>query len=232
VQKIKICSVFLVLLLVTGCYTSYTRRLDTPILRPTPQQRIVSFKAGEQSASIGDELFRVTRHLVGEYEVVRFKAPTPEPFPLNAMWTGTHVYNDQKSGDLIVFTTPAYYDGQIGVILDERGMAATQEPLVQLDGAKKGKTWRLNGKGKFFDESSRFTERWMLRYGGKIGDQYIFEIVKDPESSTSAILQSIKISEPSFFEGFTVRDVFIKGLSGDTKGVIRYSVVDTLSSNR
>jgi hypothetical protein len=237
-RYIKICSIFTILLLVTGCYASYTKKLDVPIARNVPKPRTVSLLdvlySGDQSVSIGALLFRLARYRVGEYEAIRLKPPIElVPFPENASWFGTHIYNDQNSGDLIVFTTQAYYNGQIGVILDKQGKVTTREPLVQLDGAKKGRTWRLNGDGQFFEESRVLVgNRWAIRYGGKVGDQYIFEIVNVPESSTSEILQSIKISESSFFEGFTVREVFIKGLSGDKQGVIKYSVEDKLSDNR
>jgi hypothetical protein len=236
-QYTKLCSIFLLLLVVNGCtHASYTRKLDTPIERKAPKGRLTSsldvLNSGERSASIGDPLFRVSRYQIGEYGAVRLKALTAEPFPQKASWLGTYVYNDQTSGDLIVFTTPAYYKGQIGVILDEQGRVATEAPLIQVDGGLKGRRWKVNGSGQFFDESKVLVDRWEIRYGGKAGDQYIFEIVNKAESSTSDILQSIKISESSFFEGFTVRDVFIKGLSGDSKGVIRYSVIDTLADNK
>ena len=61
---------------------------------------------------------------------------------------GTHLFNDGTSGDLIVYTNPSYYKGQIGVILDEEGRVATEAPLYTCIGALHGFiAWRLARAG-------------------------------------------------------------------------------------
>lgn len=229
--------IFLILtisLLTQACtYTSYTTKLDNPVERTVIYKDYFSSIDGKSndilSASIGDEMFVMNRFITAENEVVNIVPPTGNKFPRSSIWRGTHKFNDGKSGDLIVYTTPDYYKGNIGVILDENEQLATSFPLVQLDGAKEGRRWKLNARGKFFTIPQKNIDSWALRYGGNKNGQYIFEIVNKYESQVSEILQTIYIDESKFRKGFVIRNVLIQGLGIGEFGVIQYTVKDVLA---
>lgn len=236
---IRIFLVAIFSLIVQGCtYATYTTKLSPPIERtPNTQDDYFSSIDGNigdtLSASVGDELFVMNRFITPDSrEIINFIAPTGEFFPQYATWTGTHVYNDGTSANLIVYTTPEYYNGIIGVILDENENVATNFPLVQVSGKKPGRRWRLDGSGKFFTIPSKNIDSWALRYGGNNNNQYIFEIVTKHESQTSEVLQTIYIGEKEFRKGFIIRDVFIQGINVGEYGVIEYKIEDVLVKNK
>jgi hypothetical protein len=148
-----------------------TTSLKTPIDRTTiPSDYFSSIDLRKKTpslASIGDELFVMNRFSTSNREVVTAIPPTTDKFPYDSIWTGTHKYDDGTSEELIVYTTPTYYDGGIGVILDKYGQLATGYPLVQVEGSKAGRRWRLNATGKFFSRPSDNPVSWALRYGGQ-----------------------------------------------------------------
>ncbi|ELA7327683.1 hypothetical protein Q9X94_003822 [Vibrio alginolyticus] len=227
--------------LLSGCvYSVHTSKLDTPIKKQVlEEQEATNFYSEmsidnvERTASIGDELFNVARYYetVDFYEIIPFSSPTSVRFPQNQEWTATHEYNDGVSGDLLVYTTPAYHRSQIGVILDEKYVVSTSEPLVQLSGAKEGRRWKLAGQGKFFssrEKSTRVTDdpRWGLRFGGVQSGMYVFEIINRSESTVTEVLQTLKVTEQDFMSGFVVRNVFVKGTRRYKAGVIGFKAKD------
>jgi len=219
-----------------GCsYVSYTTKLENPIERLTVEEKYQSSLKNKEgvalSASIGDELFVMNRNIVGAIEVVRSVAPTGHPFPQGAIWRGTHKFNDGESGDFTVYTTASYYNGSIGVILDQNERLRTTFPLVQVEGTKKGRRWIVNGSRSFFAISKENIDSWALRYGGKKENIHVFEIINKHQSDTSEILQTIHIDDQKFFNGFIIRKVFIKGLNYDKHGVIRFKIKDMLNVN-
>jgi hypothetical protein len=220
------------LAVIQGCaYQSYTTKLDRPILRISPEPRYESVfdvrPEGEEDASIGDELFRISRYQIARVENVMFNSPTSHSFPNSAAWKGTYVYNDGRS-HFFVYTAPGYHGGHIGVILDSNERLATREPLVQVEGSKKGRRWGLRGTGKFFAASNELIEQWGLRYGGMRDKNFVFHLFDKSDANVTEILQSIEITESGFLRGFTVRNVVITGIETDVQGVIRYKVRDAL----
>ncbi|RTR40189.1 hypothetical protein EKG38_05570 [Shewanella canadensis] len=220
-------------LILQGCtYNSYTTKLEEPIKRDVvSEQYLSSIDLNDKkylSATIGDELFIMNRYITGKNEIITVNAPTGKKFPQNSTWTGTYKYNDGKSGDLIVYTTPEYYKGTIGVVLDENENLITDKPLVQLEGTKKGRRWALNKTGKFFIITNDNIDNWALRYGGRNEGKYVFEIINKLESNTIDVLQTIYVTEKNFFNGFIIRNVLIKGISSNEYGVIQFEVTDTL----
>ncbi|MFA4829370.1 MAG: hypothetical protein WC855_13400 [Thermodesulfovibrionales bacterium] len=229
--KIRL-SLLLLLFLSSCTYSVYTTKIHTPIDR-VPLK--ISYKSsfdvlpeGEQQASIGDELFRISRYEIGREEYVTVPSPLPSSFPINATWRGTYLYSDGTNNNLVVYTTPQFYNSQIGVILDAKEQLATTKPLVQLGGIKEGRRWKVKDSGNFFASSIKLIERWGIRYGGRSSSSYIFELFNKNDANVVEILQSIKISEQDFLDGFTVRGVFIKGLEKDNLGIIKYKVQDKL----
>ncbi len=235
--KMKIWTISLLLVgsVLQGCsYTSYTTKLSKPVERITTVERYqssIELKEGKVlSASIGDELFVMNRNIVGAVEVIQPLAPTGQPFPQGAIWTGTHRYDDGNSGILTVYTTPRFYKGTIGVILDKNEILRTNHPLVQVEGAKTGRRWTMFGSRDFFVISNNNIDSWALRYGGKKDNSHVFEIVNKHQSDTTEILQTIHINDEKFYSGFIIRKVLIEGVNFDTHGVIQYKIKDTLDS--
>lgn len=227
-----------------GCVvgSSHSKKLDVIVIRePATIRHTSSLRGrlqGEQDVSIGEDLFVITRYEFGPEEYVRVDAPTPQPFPRDATaWRGTHVYNDGTSGDLIVFTSRGYYNESVGVILDSEERLATEQPLVQLRGPGLGRRWSLSSGQKFFAlreiQGKKIPGKkipgktWALRYGGMIEGIYLFDLYDQQDANVSQIVQSIKMPESGFLDGFTVKDVFVKGLERDVKGVIVFTVHDT-----
>ncbi|MUK91909.1 hypothetical protein GNP80_05595 [Aliivibrio fischeri] len=237
-EKIILSIVFSIAL--SGCvYTSHTEKLHTPIERNSlssiEEIPYSSFegKSGKREASIGEIMFVYQKYIrvIEKTEYIRFKAPTGNRFPKSADWAATYKYDDGKKDNLLVYTTPKYYNGSIGVILDENNSVATDKPLVQVEGAKAGRRWALLGKGEFFGVYTKETEddknnSWALRFGGNNGSTYEFEIVNQNESTVVDVLQTIKISERDFLSGFTIRGIFIKGLHKAKYGVITFTATD------
>lgn len=214
--------------LIQGCsYTTHTTKLQSPIKREVVEVRYLSEISDRMSASIGDELFELNRYITGRDEVITVVSPTSKAFPSGAIWTGTHLYNDGTSGDVIVYTSPDYHKSEIGVLLNSDGYMVTDRPLVQLEGLKAGRSWRLSGK-KFFHIPSKNIDSWALRYGGKNDGKHIFEIVKKHESRKNEILQSIFVTEQDFIDGFVIRKVLITGLESKKNGIIVYKIDDML----
>ncbi len=233
----KLFTTALVLAVLTGCtFPVHTTKIDSPIIKPvfTPQinesfHSIMSIDNKEHITSIGDDLFVVSRYIeiIETYEVIEHKSPTKLKFPDNEKWTANYAYNDGNSGELYVYTTPAYHQAQIGVILDSNLVVSTDKPLVQVTGLKEGRRWTLNDKSRFFKIKDKSTKNyieksWGLRFGGFDSGYYIFEIVNRSESTVSEILQTIKITRKDFLSGFVVRNIFIKGTKQYESGVIKF----------
>tara|TARA_R110001583_G_scaffold180150_2_gene337156 strand:+ start:29 stop:736 length:708 start_codon:yes stop_codon:yes gene_type:complete len=217
-----------------GCKTtSYTTKLENPIARSVIKNDYFSsiddVNNDYLSASIGDELFVMNRFIAESKEIVTSIPPTGNKFPYDSIWTGTYKYNDGKSGDLIVYTTPEYYNGTIGVLLDEEDKLATEFPIVQVEGTREGRHWRLKATGTFFSIPARNIDSWALRYGGHNDNKYIFEIVKKHESTTNDVLQTIYVNDDKYRKGFVIRNVLIQGVSTDEFGVIKYKITDVLA---
>ncbi len=232
----RILSILVVLFIIQGCASkSYTTKLDTPIERKLVKidyfSSIDSKSNQRLSASTGEELFVMNRYLPSAKEVVTIIPPTGNKFPLSAVWKGTHQFNDGSSGNLIVYTTPDYYKGNIGVILDDNDDIATNQPLVQVEGFKVGRRWKLDTNGKFFIVPSKNIDSWALRYGGNNDNKYIFEIVNKHESKNTEVLQTINVSEDKYLKGIIIRNVKVLGLSTDEYGVIEYQVTDVLGKS-
>lgn len=225
----KLILLFFIILLQGCVYNSHTAKLNEPVQRKSVNNYVLltdtNSNNGIFSTTIGDELFVIHRYTTGKSNTVIAKAPTGKPFPQNQEWLGTYKYNDGKSGDLYVFTTPEYYNGTIGVILDSNEKLVTKKPLVQLEGTKTGRRWALRSATNFFDF---YTDDWALRYGGMSDGRFVFEIVNKLESNTTDVLQKILVTNSNFYTGFNIRNVLIKGIEVDKYGVIKYTLTDTL----
>jgi len=227
--------------LLSGCvYSVHTSKLDIPVNKPSVESQSatlshseMSIDEDERTASIGDELFSIARYneTLTKYEIIPFQSPTSQRFPQNQQWSATYKYDDGKSGELLVYTTPTYHRGEIGVILDKNYALSTSEPLVQITGAKEGRRWKLWGQGKFFSVREKSNRNaiepvWGVRFGGVQGGMYVFEIINRSESTVVDVLQTVKVTEQDFIAGFVVRNVFIKGTKSYRSGVIAFKAED------
>jgi hypothetical protein len=231
----RIFSTLILGITIQGCTHSshYTTKLNQPLEREVKTDKSISLinnlrDGNHSSASIGEELFIVNRYTTDKNEIITIVAPTEKKFPQSSVWSGTYNYNDGTSGDLTVYTTPSYYNGIIGVILDKKEQLATNKPLIQLEGRKAGRRWKLNQTGGFFTTPKKNIDSWALRYGGKNRSKYIFEIINKHEQKTTDILQTIHVTEINFHDGFIIRNVLIEGIGSDKHGVIQYKVTDNL----
>lgn len=211
-----------------GCsYASYTTPLATPIERTTQVPYAWSRIGEGGTVSIGDRLFWVRRYISGAREVVAISAPTKLlPFPTGGTWSKTHTYDNEDGHGLPIYTSPQYYRGSIGVILDDEDRLATKWPIVQVRGSKSGRRWALKADGGFFVVPDTLIEQWGVRYGGRQGAAYLFDIIDSANPTITQVTQSLQISSEEFFSGFTVKGVFIRGVEDLGSGVIRYSLRD------
>lgn len=232
ISRIRLCFIFIGSMCIQACtYVSYTTPIDKPIesekVGVTYKSVFDNNKYRERNATIGDEIFVTRRYKHGEKMEARFKAPdSNNPFPDGRTWVGTHIYDDMKGEKYVVYTSPLFYKGSVGVILDKDAHLVTSKPLVQVAGRKTGRRWKINGKGQFFTPSIELIEAWGVRYGGKVGASYVFEILNKKNANVTEIIQSVQVTETDFLKGFTIKGVFVKGLSIDRLGVIRYSLQD------
>ena len=153
------------LFLLNGCvYSEYTQ-LITPAIAPfkvfedsvveTDIEHIkrssLDAKLEEQSSTIGDIMFTVVREdktvttttTISKDHLPPYKTPISQQLPINSYWKAAYIYDDGDSGELLVYTSLNFFQEQIGVILDETYVPATDESLVQVTGMKSGRRWPL-----------------------------------------------------------------------------------------
>jgi hypothetical protein len=212
-------------------YSSHTTPVDPPVERGTVESGTWSKLPDAGMVSLGDRLFWVRRYVRGARERVDALPPSGLlPFPVDASWSKTQIFHDGNDS-YSVFTSPKYYDGDIGAILDSQDRLATRSPFVQVRGVKKGRRWAGQQGQRFFVLPDTLIEAWGLRYGGRRGDDYIFEVVDSPNPNVTQITQSLQIPVKDAFSGFTVRGVRVKLLSDSGDGVIRYTLRDNRIEN-
>lgn len=215
------------LLAVSGCFTSYTKPIATPKERNTHIPYAWSQLPSGGTASLGDRLFWVRRYVSGAKEIIAVQAPAKlKGFPSQAQWFHSHVYEGEDAPGAAVYTTKEYYNGAIGVIVDSEDKLVTRKPAVQVSGSKKGRRWSLPTGKPFFVIPDTLIEAWGVRYGGRKGTSYVFEIVDMHNPNASQITQSLEVTPNEFTSGFTVRGVVIKGLEDMGAGIIKYSLND------
>ncbi|MEJ2419189.1 MAG: hypothetical protein P8Y45_20140 [Exilibacterium sp.] len=168
----------------------------------------------EDSASIGDLIVSYTR-ISNSTEIAVARAPIKLKTLAREGWRKTHKYNNRD-----VYTSPDYYRGDIGAVLDKDEKVIL---YVQTGGAKSGRRWKSYGE-KFFGRVSSVVDAWRLRYSGRENDSYKFEIVSTREDKAIEATQSFTVSETTFLDGFAVRGVLVQGLEAGRHGIISYRV--------
>lgn len=172
----------------------------------------------------------------GEDTVDTVLAPSPvgSLFPGPSIWRGLYDYHDNAGLVGVLYTTPAFYEGKIGIVLDEDGHLAGKRPLVQIKqrlGLLGGRDWKIpNWTGNFFafpGASPGDPDQWGLRYGGSQDGRHTFEIVNTAESTVIQVLQTITVSDANLIDGVSIRQVLLTGRTTEQPGEIEYTIRDT-----
>ena len=193
-----------------GCATF--ERVEEPVdLRVEQEDSVVTLEppfGRASTVSIGGELVRFEKtetHLECCRVFLRRRLPI-------SGWRMTHRHNGAP-----VYTNGRYFSEQIGIILDEDLNIVR---WIQLGGMKRGRS--RTADTPLFKFVRVYLERWYLRYGGRSGEAYRFELVERPGDNQSEVIQPIEISEELFLEGFYVRGIGIQGLRHDHRGTIDF----------
>lgn len=229
----------------SGCLHPALSRRARPINRwmqghngPWRASNVSSSESPQRTTSIGDIMFTVKRFewRPGEdtVDTVLPASPVGSPFPGPSKWLGRYDYQDEDGIVGVLYTTPAFYKGKIGVVLDVDGHLAGERPLVQIKqrlGLLGGRDWQIPGwSGHFFafpGSSPGDPVTWGLRYGGAKDGRHIFEIVNTAESTVIQVLQTITVSEQNLAEGISIRQVLLKARRTSQPGEIAYTIRDT-----
>ncbi len=186
-------------------------------------------------ASIGDSLFVVSRFNVKDSGSPAVKNLWGDPYPSlsKGSWYSSHTFSEE--GKIYrVYTHSDFHEGTIGVILDEAMRIPFEEAFVRVTGSSPGKRWKAISPadvGKPFFLGIKIFEKWGLRYSGKDGNLYVFDIFDRPNANVSTVIQTIKITERNFLSGFVVRGVKITGAAPDVGGVINFTYSETFKEN-
>jgi len=135
-----------------------------------------------------------------------------QPLPGIVGWSNTWTYTGRDAAGAKIYTNESFYNGSIGVILDDEGRIATKHPLVQVRGAKKGRRWALSGGPSFIVQPTSVTS-WALRYGGEREDGHRFVIVEFVDDREKDVVQDFRIPLEDARQGFSVRGVKVRVLS-------------------
>lgn len=213
-------------------------------------------------ASIGDKLLTVETYEESQrYQEVAAHAPTRRDFPRRAHWSGHYRFNvdrldslsstskmqghgsvspavdkllNQDLTGLTIFTTPDYYRGAIGVILDEQGHVATQEPLIQVTGGKAGRRWAMDYRGPFFvstdGASAQPVASWSLFYSGQRQGSYVLTVASQSMNAQGNAQaqpkQTLYIAEQDLRQGTMVKGLFIQALAINEQGMLKLKIED------
>lgn len=232
---LRLIAILLISILNTACatYPVYTSKLDHDIpLPPLKIEKVAEFDKPSglpYSASLGDEVFRLKRVIYGNEYVVSVSSPVGTSFPYKATWKATHAFYSPEEGQYLVYTTPNFYAGIIGVILDRDLKLVTNKPVVQLEQRRAGRRWGTATNQTFFSREKAVDKVWGLRYGGKRGNDFQFEVIDQTDPKEIEVVQELMITPDNFYTGFIVRGVLVKGLSESEHGVIRFQYDDLKS---
>ena len=205
--------------------------ISRPIYETELRSQIDKEDGEELTCSIGDVLFHIERYSLG-HEIPAVLPPRElEKFPTWGNWEGTHTYSDPNGTDLVVYTHKDYYKGDIGVILDCNGIMTTTRPYIQVSGTIIAKRWGKKQPVAFFKRERESLEVWGLRYGGKRGSDYQFEVIDQINPKEIEIVQEIMISKEEYTKGFIVKGVLVRGVSESDLGLLTYTVKDVLVSD-
>lgn len=211
----RVATISLVLCVLAGCRTLQAVPVEPvrPLTFAPSETRIQFVPAANEihSADLGSILLR---KIVVVPAAPRLGIATInlQSFPGVDGWINTWTYTGADAPQAHVYTNSAFYNGDVGVIVDGRGQVATKHPLVQVDGLKKGRRWAVSGGPSFIVQAESITS-WALRYGGEREDGHRFVIVDFVDDKEKDVVQDFRIPIEDGRQGFSVRGVTVRVLS-------------------
>ena len=224
------------LLLCSGCIVknAVKRTNITEVSPPIEHQLAYSRKIStfdrdityELSASVGEVMFVLDRYTIGFETLALIPPARLNGFADAATWTITHKYLDRY-----IYTSPSYYNGQIGFMADNDGLLYKNGSLIQVSGGQAGRSWKLASMspGHAFYRPVVEREVWGLRYNGKNGETSEFDLINKINPKLSQIVQSLLVSDADLRDGFLVKGVLIRTIGPDEQGKLRYKLQETFS---
>lgn len=217
------------LIVVGGCHYTF-EAAETGLVEPL-NDRVVKRTIfipeilQEHSVDVGGMLFQTRTLLLDRLMAGMRPVDLEGEFPSTG-WVSSWTYMGSDAQGTRIYTNPDFYDGEIGVIIDDYGKTQTKEPIIQLVGAKKGRRWTTTGGPSFF-----VTKVWGLRYGGVRGNAHRMMIVDSPGDRESEIIQDFEITLDEAAHGFSVKGVRVQILQYDAGRILyRFSDDSTASS--
>lgn len=228
----------IVVLLTLACAGCVIRGLNVeelpqPRLReaPTPEWRSEFDRNIDKPliASLGDTMFVVTRYLVRKEQLAIMPPPRRQPLPPADSWSVTHTW-----GEFIVYTSPNYYNGSVGVVATREGRLPKAPIMLQVAGVKTGQTWpvRALAGDALFVRQKEHLEIWGVRYGGRRGGATEFQIIDRANPSVSQVVQSLSVADRDLRAGVLIKGVLVKVVGEEQHGAVTYSLVDVEQMRR
>lgn len=229
--------------LLCSCAALFTSKYTTANIDAKPLEKYVKCLKEEVSFSpapvnsilttnIGETMFVASRYLILQERKIdvsnlRNGFGSNNPFD----WTNKYIYDD-GSVKALVYTSPSFYSGTIGIIADSNGKFVTEEPFVSIKGSKKGRRWKQNSgvSNSFYSliEERKVINEWGVRYLGLRNNDLVIEIVPNfAQVSEKNVIQRIYVTKEQFKQGFTLKEIFIKGISINNDGSISYTMKNT-----
>lgn len=227
------------LLLVLACTGCVLRAINIeelpqpePHKAPAPEWRSEFDKDTDKPriASLGDTMFVVTR-----YFLRRELLNVAPPFGLSALppadsWSVTHT-----RGEYVLYTSPDYYDGTIGVLATREGKLPCNPQMLRVGGVKLGASYvvsTLSRTDALFVRRMEYLEVWGVRYGGRRNGLTVFQIIDRVNPSVPQIVQSVSVADSDLAAGVLIKGVFVKVIGEEERGTITYSLADVEHARR
>ena len=135
----------------------------------------------------GDTLIHImkggwTRTYSPSRTIVRraFNFRKAEDIKENTRWYPTWIYSSSDAEHALVLTSSSFYEGKIGVMVDDNGSTVTSKPLI----AKNGERWSMGSQPNLFGAEAMTKtgpgphERYFASHGGfEEGDTLILNVI-------------------------------------------------------
>jgi len=198
---------------------------------PAPELRseITPNASGTHVASLGDTMFVIKRYRLSIEEF----ACTP-PRELNAIppassWSATHSWDNN-----VVYTSPQYYDGDLGIVATRDGKFTEIPHILQVKGVKTGRRWDIKAQsgGEIFRRAPTDIDEWGVRYGGHRSNSTEFQIVNRANANVSQIVQNLLVSDEDLNQGVVIKGVLVKIIGQQERGTVTFTIEDLDVKNK
>lgn len=224
--------IFALVLTLAGCRS-------VPLVEAQQPTRFTTFVLNEpREVSLGETMgYLFHGHWLKTFRAVRLIAINDlQQIEAGSVWTS--LYNDASTGHSLL-TTSGFYGGAIALRIDSSGRLAQSSPAVQIQGAKRGRTWELhsseNGAPAFspieHTPDARFQDQagWRLYYIG-ISDGKLRLTAEDVGARGEALGRIEYAHELRGGREFVFRGVRINIDQEFPDGRIRFTVIEDRST--